>query len=283
MLGLVKYWRGNGRLPRRSSDPMAGFNDFVFERMSRQSWTSLERACIDKQHAKLFARALCPEVKTSGTLAVLPVSTPADVGNACSFLLSRSGRAEVAKPTHGSGAVLFLRQSPTPQEIRSFCGRASQSYYRLSRESQYKGLERKIILEEDLSVGGAPPVDYKFFCVHGEVLFCQVDVDRFSRHRRCLVTPDFRWIDVRFSHDWPSALPRKPGTFDAMVKIAEKLSRGFRFVRLDLYSTGGEVYFGEFTFAPEGGTGSLSSEAFGIWVMERIRSAGAGPEGGWNV
>jgi hypothetical protein len=56
-----------------------------------------------------------------------------------------------------------------------------------------------------------------------------------------------------------------------MVALARKLSSFFAFVRVDLYCIQEEAFFGELTFAPEGGAGSLSSEAFGIKVMDGIR------------
>ena len=35
-----------------------------------------------------------------------------------------------------------------------------------------------------------------------------------------------------------------------MFEIAEKLSEGFKFVRIDLYCSNGNIYFGEFTLYP---------------------------------
>ena len=268
---LLRFWRANGRLPRWSSDPAATFNDFILERMIADDWTQLERACIDKQYAKLIAAAMCPRVRTSKTVLILPLECEADTAKAFGNLVARAGRDEVAKPTHGSGAVLFLRNRPSPQAVIEFCESASRSYHGLSRESQYKGLARKIIVEQDLSGPAGPPEDYKFFCSHGEVLFCQVDVERFTRHRRRLFTQDFEPIDVRFAYDWPDILPARPGNFAEMLQAARELSQPFCFVRVDLYSVSTAVYFGEFTFAPEGGAGALSNEVFGVSVMERIR------------
>lgn len=269
----VRFRRAHGRFPRPSSHPMATFNDLIFERMARDRWTALERVCIDKQYAKLLATALCPRVKTPATLTVLPVPKPGDTARLEHCLQSRSGRQEIAKPTHASGMVLFLRAKPSRDVIETFCRRASQSYYEISRESQYRGLERKIIVEEDLSQAGSAPTDYKFFCAHGDVLFCQVDIGRFRNHLRALTTAQFEPIPVRYAHDVPPEPPPKPANFEDMLQIARELSRNFEFVRIDLYSASGAAYFGEFTFAPEGGTGTLSSEAFGVAVMNRIREA----------
>lgn len=46
---------------------------------------------------------------------------------------------------------------------------------------------------------------------------------------------------------------KKPEKLAMMLKIAEKLSDGFLFVRVDLYEVDGRVYFGELTFTPATG------------------------------
>ena len=45
----------------------------------------------------------------------------------------------------------------------------------------------------------------------------------------------------------------KPECMDDMFSIAEKLSAGFRFMRVDLYASCGKIYFGEMTFFPTSG------------------------------
>lgn len=46
---------------------------------------------------------------------------------------------------------------------------------------------------------------------------------------------------------------KKPSAFEEMVRIAEILSEGFKYVRVDLYSVDGKVLFGEMTFTPTSG------------------------------
>ena len=45
----------------------------------------------------------------------------------------------------------------------------------------------------------------------------------------------------------------KPSKMDDMFVLAEKLSQGIPFVRVDLYESEGKIYFGELTFFPDGG------------------------------
>jgi len=48
----------------------------------------------------------------------------------------------------------------------------------------------------------------------------------------------------------------KPERIEEMFTIAEILSQGFPFVRVDLYYSEGRIFFGEMTFNPDGGMDS---------------------------
>ena len=51
------------------------------------------------------------------------------------------------------------------------------------------------------------------------------------------------------------AIPPKPDNLGQMVRLAEKLSEGFPFVRVDFYRLNdGTIRFGEMTFTPATGT-----------------------------
>lgn len=266
----LRFLRELGRLPRPTTSCAATYNDFLLERMLREDWDPLERVSIDKQHAKLFAAALCPGLMTAETLAVFHLSMAGAAETLAQDLSLRSGRVEVAKPTHGSGSVLFLRRGLDPDQIRVFVAAALRDFHRQSRESQYRGLERKVIIEQDLSAGEVPPADCKFFCSHGEILFCEVVTGRYVDYRRHVVTADFT-RSVASGHA-AEALADERADLDRMVQVARRLSQPFRFVRVDLYSLDGKVHFGELSFVPHAATGALVSEGFRRWVMARIAS-----------
>lgn len=48
-----------------------------------------------------------------------------------------------------------------------------------------------------------------------------------------------------------------PDNLSKMTKIAEELSKGCKFVRVDLYNVKGKIYFGELTFYPAAGLGEF--------------------------
>lgn len=45
-------------------------------------------------------------------------------------------------------------------------------------------------------------------------------------------------------------LPSRPTKLPEMIRLAEKLSKGFPFLRADLYEINGKIYFSEITFTP---------------------------------
>ena len=47
-----------------------------------------------------------------------------------------------------------------------------------------------------------------------------------------------------------------------MLKIARDLSEGFPFSRIDLYSIGNKIYFGEITFFPWSGYMTFDPDSF---------------------
>ena len=221
----------------------------------------------------MFVSVHCPDVKVAKSIDVIAINRDTALGDISERISKYLGQAAVAKPTHGSGCVLFLSPEKGEDAVQRFCENAFRDYYEISRESQYRSLDRKIIIEEDLSDACGAPIDYKFFCARGQFLFCQVDVGRFSGHRRLLVDENFAPIDVHYQFAPPDYAIDPPQDFGRMVQIAQRLSDKFHFVRVDLYEINGTPYFGELTFASAGAAGALSRESFGVSVMKAIREA----------
>lgn len=121
-------------------------------------------------------------------------------------------------------------------------------------ELQYRGVPKKIIVEEYIGgKEGTPPEDYKFYCFHGSAYCVMLCVGREEGW------PKFYFFDrefrlMRINRDSAQApegfsLPKPEGIEEAFG-IADRLSRGFPFVRVDLYLTERGARFGEMTFTP---------------------------------
>ena len=123
-------------------------------------------------------------------------------------------------------------------------------------ELHYQGIKPLIIAEEYLPPenGKSSLTDYKFFCFNGTPYLCQVIADRSNGE-----TIDF--YDIKWKHMEITRPPyhnaakaaEKPEKYDMMIKLAAVLSKGFQYVRVDLYEHAGKIYFGEMTFTPASG------------------------------
>jgi hypothetical protein len=271
LIAAVFFLRANGRLPRRPDAANAAINDFIFHRMISNQWSTLEQRCVDKQYAKTFATS-ASSVKVPRTLDVFSLEGKVRAEDFIAWIRPHLGKRLIAKPTHGSGTVLFLDRDPSNRELLAFLADANRNFFYAIRETQYIALERKILIEENIAANGAVN-DYKFFCVRGHVIYCQVDVDRFTDHRRAICTvPEFAVIPVRTKFlDIPERVAR-PAHLDEMLRIARELSREFGFVRIDLYDVDGGVYFGEYTFSPGAACDNFSSERFAHEFLCTVRS-----------
>ena len=75
---------------------------------------------------------------------------------------------------------------------------------------------------------------------------------------------DTEWNRLPFSWLYPNKRidHPKPLLLNDMIGLAKKLSNGFKYARIDLYNTGGEIFFGEITFHSESGFGKLDPQHY---------------------
>ena len=105
------------------------------------------------------------------------------------------------------------------------------------------------------------------------MLYCQVDVDRFTGHRRAICSlPDFAILPIRYGYDVPAHVETPPN-LGAMIDVARRLSTPFEFVRIDLYCDADRIYFGEFTLSPAAGRDRFSDERFAVQMLREVRAA----------
>lgn len=167
----------------------------------------------------------------------------------------------VLKTNNSSGGNIIVKNKATIDfnEVKvKLNSWMKQNYYNKGREWVYRDIKKKIICEELLSdESGDIPYDFKFFCFHGVPKYIQVDIDRFSEHKR--VFYDVNWVKQPFNtlYEYCELEIEKPKRLDEMLEIASKLSSKIVFCRVDLYSTP-NVFFGEITFYPENGIGPFT-------------------------
>ncbi len=163
----------------------------------------------------------------------------------------------VLKPTHTSGNVFICHNKADidMQKLeREVDGWLKRDYYSQNREWTYKGIKPRIIAEKFMSDGTKDGLtDYKFYCFNGSPEFlyvsqglsdhatAQISFYDFDFNRLLFGRADFRRIEDEI---------KKPENFDVMLEIATKLSQGYAFLRVDLYTVEKNVYFSELTFYP---------------------------------
>lgn len=165
----------------------------------------------------------------------------------------------VIKANHGSKMTMVVDKSKDSFDdvLTKVSAWLKKDYSKLGREWVYQDLEKYLIVEEKLEIDGEVPPDFKFFVLNGRVELVQVDLARFSSHRRNLYSRDFVKLDATLAYPDTDAT-RKPVAYDKALKIAEQLSVDFDFIRVDLYLVGSDVYFGELTNTPENGYGKFT-------------------------
>lgn len=91
--------------------------------------------------------------------------------------------------------------------------------------------------------------DYKFYCFNGKVKLCGIFSNRNSQETTTAdyYDRDFNWVDMTWGYEHSKQKLQKPQYFEEMVEIAEELSANIPQIRVDLYCSGNNVYFGELT------------------------------------
>jgi len=167
----------------------------------------------------------------------------------------------IIKAAHGSGWNLIVRDrdsldwNAARRQLRWWL---ASNYHAHKREWQYRRIPPRLVVEELLlDEAGRIPSDYKVFCLRRgpeQTVFFQVDMDRFTDHRRNYY--DLEWNRLPFQKvdapNSPHDVPR-PERLEEMVRVARALAGDFPLVRVDLYGLRDRVYFGELTFSPDAG------------------------------
>jgi hypothetical protein len=199
------------------------------------------------------------------------------------------------KASHGSGGILLVwdgapLENSLPENIESVewnrflinpkllepksieaLGRRwfSLNYYRDTGyfEWCYKKVQPRVLIQE-LLLGPDEllPKDYKFFMIHGKCRMIQVDITRYEGHRRNLY--DAEWNLLPCQSYAPPALENipEPENLSEMIDLAERLSEGMDFIRVDLYMTAEGIKFGELTNYPLAAADYFRPREFDYWL-----------------
>lgn len=187
----------------------------------------------------------------------------------------------VVKLSNGSGCN-YVCKNKTEKEIKKikklFTRWIKTEYYYYSREFAYKGVKNRIIIEEFMcSDKGEVPEDYKLYCFNGEVDSVMVCSGRGDGDTKFYYY-DNKWNMLPYSKDGKEVLDKhlpnpvkKPKKLDEMFSVANKLSKDFPFVRVDLYYVNNNIYFGEMTFTPGAGMDRDKLPEVDLYMGEKFK------------
>lgn len=133
-------------------------------------------------------------------------------------------------------------------------------------EWAYEVAEPRIMVEEFLTPTDPTltlPRDLKFHCFDGTVEFITSISGRYSDDQTVdLFSRDWTHLEVEMTNARNPVPPLVPERAGDMVDIAESLSTGIDFVRVDLYDIGDRIVFGEMTNYPQAGTAVFNPPSF---------------------
>ncbi len=167
----------------------------------------------------------------------------------------------VLKPTHTSGNVFICKDKEkiNYKQLKKMINKwLKRNYYLIHREWPYKNVKPRIIAEKYMQNKNDEELkDYKFYCFNGKVDYVMVCTERETGHPKFYFYNRIWNFMKNMTNDGikskDKSMINKPENIEKMFEIAEILSKGKRFVRLDLYNVDGRIYFGEFTFFPQAG------------------------------
>lgn len=117
----------------------------------------------------------------------------------------------------------------------------------------YNGVTPRIMAEKLLTGNGDQLYDYKIMCFGGKPDHIMATADRFPLERGALnyTFYDLSWNKLPITTPgYRNADIPKPQGLNTMIRLAEKVSQGFPFVRVDFYDTVDGVIAGEMTLYP---------------------------------
>ena len=190
--------------------------------------------------------------------------------------------AFVLKPNHASGmiSVIHDRQQVDRTTVLAQAGSwLRTNYYDLYREWNYRAIRPRLLAEPLVPppLGEEQVVDIRVFMFSGRLgllrlttrvngIFHGTDFDAALRRQRFI-------YNGRPSRDLP---PPSQSDFARIRTMAETLSAGSDFVRVDLLQDGESLYVGELTWSPDGGAGHFDPPAWDHWLGALWRAGRAG-------
>ncbi len=182
----------------------------------------------------------------------------------------------VLKCTHDSGGLVICRDKSKldiDQAKHKIENSLKQNYYWRGREWPYKNVPPRIIAEEFMSDSKNKELPvYKFFCFQGEPKIIQV-IQNDKQKDESIDYFDKDWNLLELKQNFPNSTTplQRPQMLETMLEIVRRLAdKKDGFLRVDLYTINGKIYFSEYTFFSDSGFASFEppkwDKELGDWI-----------------
>lgn len=226
---------------------------------------------VDKYEAKKFIAEIIGEEYIVPTLGVWDKFEDIDFNSL--------PKQFVLKCTHDSGGVYIckdkekLDNKAVQKKIKKSLAR---NYYLKAREWPYKDVKPRIIAEQYLYDNDFPDraIDnFKLFCMDGQCAFFYIARGGGHNHNTTFTYFDNnkkRLPLKNFTYPPEKDELTVPGEIDIMFQMANKLSKGIPFLRVDFYLVNSHIYVGELTFCPAAGFSPFDPPEYNKIIGDRI-------------
>jgi hypothetical protein len=214
----------------------------------------------DKYAVRSYIKKVLGEEKAKEIL--IPLLYVTDQPETIPF--ERLPSAFIVKPNHASGVKIIVENSHfNKKQIIKTCRGWLKTLYGLEKlEFAYQFIKRKIIIEKLLlDDDGKIPKDFKFNMFHGKCKLVLVMFDRMNHPSISTFDEEWNFLSVKIPYLQGPKI-KKPKNYEIMLALAEKLSKPFDYVRVDLYDLNGKIYFGELTHYPDSGILKFEPSSF---------------------
>lgn len=259
---LFKFLEEHKRFPIR---PNTLFNDFLFQLKAGSELGSPLRTFItDKELAKLYVEKKLGAETTTATLCVL--RTPEEVETYLPAIYP-----VVIKPTHSSRRiVLVFSESDYRNAKTQIKDWLTEDYFLEDLERNYAKLDKKIIVEK--YIDDTFSIEGSVHCRRGEPKIISL-IDRKTKERQSFDTNKTP-LGVSLGYRLKEFDPKDWDFLNNLLKSSRILSEEFSYIRVDFYTDGQRILFGELTnlpagangkFVPAGGEKKFSEVFFNSW------------------
>jgi len=212
---------------------------------------------VDKIEAKKIARHKAPECKVAKIIHIPKRLEDIDIKKLPKNYLFKANHGSKwiikVKDGHNTATNELITNDTLIKAAKDWKSRVCS----WGREKQYIPIKPQVFFEEFLD----NIQEVRCFCFEGKIRLIMIDVENHGKVRSTLYNRDWKRIHAHW-RDPEGEDIKRPKNLSKIIRAVEKLAVDIDFVRIDVYLKGNDIYFGEFTFTPNGGSVDIHPHKF---------------------